>query len=105
MPVHVYGIPCEVERITDLANKYKLKVIYDAAHAFSIKKNNQSILKYGDLSILSFHATKVYNTIEGGAIISHSKEMKTKIDNLKNFGIIDDLNPIGLPTLFLYLSK
>ena len=79
MPVHVYGVPCEVEAIEKLAKKYNLKVIYDAAHAFAIKKNGQSIHNYGDLSILSFHATKVYNTIEGGAIISHSKEMKTKI--------------------------
>lgn len=90
MPVHVYGIPCEVEKIEALACKHNLKVIYDAAHAFGVKKNNKSILKYGDLSILSFHATKVYNTIEGGAIISHSKEMKKKIDNLKNFGIVNE---------------
>ncbi len=94
MPVHVYGVPCDVEKIEGLARKHNLKVIYDAAHAFGIKKNNQSILNYGDLSILSFHATKVYNTIEGGAIISHSKEMKTKIDNLKNFGIVDELTVV-----------
>jgi dTDP-4-amino-4,6-dideoxygalactose transaminase len=94
MPVHVYGVPCHVEEIEALADKHNLKVIYDAAHAFGVKKNNQSILKYGDLSILSFHATKVYNTIEGGAIISHSKEMKTKVDNLKNFGIIDELTVV-----------
>ena len=90
MPVHVYGVPCDIEKIDRFAKKHNLKVIYDAAHAFGVKRNNQSILNYGDLSILSFHATKVYNTIEGGAIISHSKEMKTKIDNLKNFGIVNE---------------
>lgn len=86
MPVHVYGNPCELEKIQAIADKHGLKVIYDAAHAFGVKKNNKSILNYGDLSILSFHATKVFSTIEGGAIISHSKEMKHHIDNLKNFG-------------------
>jgi dTDP-4-amino-4,6-dideoxygalactose transaminase len=94
MPVHVYGVPCDVENIEALAEKHNLKVIYDAAHAFGVQKNGKSVLKYGDLSILSFHATKVFNTIEGGAIISHSKEMKTKIDNLKNFGIIDELTVV-----------
>ena len=86
MPVHVYGNPCQVEEIQEIANKYGLKVIYDAAHAFGVKKHGDSILNYGDLSVLSFHATKVFNTIEGGAIISHSPEMKHHIDNLKNFG-------------------
>ncbi len=86
MPVHVYGNPCEVEEIDRIAKKHNLKVIYDAAHAFGVKKNGESILNFGDLSILSFHATKVYSTIEGGAIISHTPEMKHRIDNLKNFG-------------------
>jgi dTDP-4-amino-4,6-dideoxygalactose transaminase len=90
MPVHVYGKPCDVDGIKKLADKYKLKIIYDAAHAFGVKYKEQSVLNYGDLSILSFHATKVFNTIEGGAIISHTKEMKTKIDNLKNFGIVNE---------------
>lgn len=94
VPVHVYGTPCEVEKLEKLAEKYNLKVIYDAAHAFGINYKGQSILNYGDLSILSFHATKVYNTIEGGAIVSHTKEMKTKIDNLKNFGIVDELTVV-----------
>ncbi|MCO6499203.1 MAG: aminotransferase class I/II-fold pyridoxal phosphate-dependent enzyme, partial [Vicingus serpentipes] len=94
MPVHVYGVPCDVEGIEALAKKHNLKVIYDAAHAFGVKYKEQSVLNYGDLSILSFHATKVFNTIEGGAIISHTKEMKTKIDNLKNFGIIDELTVV-----------
>jgi len=86
MPVHVYGNPCKMNEIQKIADKYGLKVIYDAAHAFGVKKDNVSILNQGDLSILSFHATKVYSTIEGGAIICHSQEMKHHIDNLKNFG-------------------
>ena len=86
MPVHVYGNPCDVGEIQRIADKHNLKVIYDAAHAFGVKKNGISVLNNGDLSVLSFHATKVYSTIEGGAIISHSSEMKHHIDNLKNFG-------------------
>lgn len=90
MPVHVYGIPCDNRKIEAIAKKHNLKVIYDAAHAFGVEKNGESILNYGDLSILSFHATKVFNTIEGGAIISHDIETKNKIDKLKNFGIVDE---------------
>jgi dTDP-4-amino-4,6-dideoxygalactose transaminase len=86
MPVHVYGNPCKMEEIQRIADKHGLKVIYDAAHAFGVKKDNNSILNQGDLSILSFHATKVFSTIEGGAIICHTEEMKHHIDNLKNFG-------------------
>jgi dTDP-4-amino-4,6-dideoxygalactose transaminase len=86
MPVHVYGNPCQMNEIQRIADKYNLKVIYDAAHAFGVRKNGVSILNYGDLSVLSFHATKVYSTIEGGAIVCHSEEMKHHIDNLKNFG-------------------
>ncbi|MDR2146044.1 MAG: DegT/DnrJ/EryC1/StrS family aminotransferase [Tannerella sp.] len=86
MPVHVYGNPCQVDEIQRIADKYQLKVIYDAAHAFGVKKDGNSIMKYGDLSVLSFHATKVYSTIEGGAIVCHTSEMKHHIDNLKNFG-------------------
>jgi dTDP-4-amino-4,6-dideoxygalactose transaminase len=86
LPVHVYGNPCQMERIQQIADKYNLKVIYDAAHAFGVKHHGTSVLNCGDLSVLSFHATKVYSTIEGGAIISHSAEMKHHIDNLKNFG-------------------
>ncbi|MDH6355290.1 dTDP-4-amino-4,6-dideoxygalactose transaminase [Dysgonomonas sp. PH5-45] len=86
MPVHVYGNPCQVDKIQKIADKHNLKVIYDAAHAFGVEKNGISILNYGDLSILSFHATKVYSTIEGGAIVCHSDEMKHHLDNLKNFG-------------------
>ena len=86
MPVHVYGHPAKIEGIQKIAEKYKLKVIYDAAHAFGVKKNGLSILNAGDLSVLSFHATKIFSTIEGGAVICHSEEMKHHIDNLKNFG-------------------
>ena len=90
MPVHVYGNPCDTERIDALAKKYNLKVIYDAAHAFGVTVNGKSILEAGDMSTLSFHATKTYNTIEGGALICHSAEMKQQIDYLKNFGFEDE---------------
>ena len=86
MPVYVYGQPCDNEQIDAIAKKYNLKVIYDAAHAFGVRKDGQSILNWGDISTLSFHATKVYGTIEGGALVCHSAEMKFQIDNLKNFG-------------------
>lgn len=86
MPVHVYGCPCDVEAIDAIAKKHNLKVIYDAAHAFGVRMNGKSILEYGDISTLSFHATKVYNTIEGGAMVMHTSEMKYDVDNLKNFG-------------------
>ncbi len=86
MPVHCYGIPCDVEKIQAIAEKHNLKVIYDAAHTFGVKINGKSILEYGDMSTLSFHATKVYNTLEGGALVVRSAEMKQKIDFLKNFG-------------------
>ncbi|WP_305832175.1 DegT/DnrJ/EryC1/StrS family aminotransferase [Photobacterium leiognathi] len=86
LPVHVYGNPCDHQAIQTIADKYDLKVIYDAAHAFGVKKDDCSVLNWGDLSILSFHATKAYSTIEGGAIICHTPEMKQKLDKLKNFG-------------------
>lgn len=86
MPVHCYGKPCKTEEIDAIARKHGIKVIYDAAHAFGVKVNGESILNAGDISTLSFHATKVYNTIEGGALVCHSAEMKHQIDNLKNFG-------------------
>lgn len=91
MPVHVYGNPCKVDEIQRIADKYGLKVIYDAAHAFGVKMNGNSVLNFGDLSVLSFHATKVYSTIEGGAVICHSAEMKHHLDNLKNFGFQDEI--------------
>jgi dTDP-4-amino-4,6-dideoxygalactose transaminase len=90
LPVHIYGNPCNTEKIERIADKYDLKVIYDAAHAFGVKQNGETILNYGDLSILSFHATKVFNTIEGGAIISHDAKTKKRVDNLKNFGIVGE---------------
>ena len=95
MPVHVYGVPCDVERIQEIADKYNLKVIYDAAHAFGVRINGNSVLNYGDMSTLSFHATKVYNTVEGGALVCHSKEMKQKIDYLKNFGFEDEVTVVA----------
>jgi dTDP-4-amino-4,6-dideoxygalactose transaminase len=94
LPVHVYGNPCNVEKIQNIAYKYGLKLIYDAAHAFGVKINGTSIGNFGDLSILSFHATKVFNTFEGGAIISHNEETKTKIDQLKNFGFTGETTVI-----------
>ncbi|MUK67953.1 DegT/DnrJ/EryC1/StrS family aminotransferase [Aliivibrio fischeri] len=90
LPVHVYGNPCDHQAIQSIADKYDLKVIYDAAHAFGVKKDECSILNWGDLSILSFHATKAYSTIEGGAIICHTPEMKKKLDKLKSFGFDSD---------------
>ena len=86
MPVHVYGTPCDTTRIQEIADKYGLKVIYDAAHAFGVEVGGESILSYGDMSTLSFHATKVYNTVEGGALICHDEKTKKRIDYLKNFG-------------------
>lgn len=86
MPVHVYGNPCNLEAFQRLADSYNLKLIYDAAHAFGVEVNGNSILNFGDLSILSFHATKVFNTFEGGAIVCHDEKMKRHIDDLKNFG-------------------
>lgn len=91
MPVHVYGNPCQMNEIQRIADKHGLKVIYDAAHAFGVRDKENSILNYGDLSVLSFHATKVFSTIEGGAIICHTEEMKHHIDNLKNFGFRGEL--------------
>lgn len=91
LPVHVYGNPCKMEAIQNVADKHGLKVIYDAAHAFGVKKDGESILGFGNLSILSFHATKVFNTFEGGAIICHDAQTKHHIDNLKNFGFRDEI--------------
>lgn len=95
MPVHCYGYPCDYKQIDIIAKENNIKVIYDAAHAFAVSDENGSILNHGDLSILSFHATKVFNTFEGGAIICHSAEMKIKIDQLKNFGITDELTVVA----------
>lgn len=95
LPVHVYGNPCAVNEIQQIADIYGLKVIYDAAHAFGVKLNGNSILNFGDLSILSFHATKSFNTIEGGAIICHDETTKKRIDFLKNFGFADEVTVVA----------
>ena len=95
MPVHVYGKPCDTKAIQDIADKYGLKVIYDAAHAFGVEVNGESILNAGDMSTLSFHATKVYNTIEGGAMIMHDEKTKKRIDYLKNFGFAGETEVVG----------
>lgn len=95
MPVHVYGKPCDTKAIQDIADKYGLKVIYDAAHAFGVEVNGESILNAGDMSTLSFHATKVYNTIEGGAMIMHDAKTKQRIDYLKNFGFAGETEVVA----------
>lgn len=117
LPVHVYGNPCDVDAIQDIADKYGLKVIYDAAHAFKVevdptvngyhslqtsslptgegREEAVSILNAGDISTLSFHATKVYNTVEGGAMVMHDAKMKKRIDYLKNFGFADEVTVVG----------
>lgn len=108
MPVHVYGKPCDTKRIQEIADKYGLKVIYDAAHAFGVEvpaeeyglkaydeKGLAGLMNAGDMSTLSFHATKVFNTIEGGALVVHDEKMKRHIDNLKNFGITDEVTVVA----------
>jgi len=95
LPVHVYGNPCAVDRIQEIADIYGLKIIYDAAHAFGVKLNGQSILNLGDMSILSFHATKVYNTFEGGAIICHDDKVRRRINFLKNFGFAGETTVVA----------
>ena len=95
MPVHCYGHPCDVDAIQRIADIYNLKVIYDAAHAFGVEDQTGSILRYGDLSILSFHATKVFNTFEGGAIICPDAKTKQRIDHLKNFGFVNEVTVIA----------
>ena len=95
LPVHVYGKPCDTEAIQAIADKYGLKVIYDAAHAFGVEVNGESILNAGDMSTLSFHATKVFNTIEGGAMVMHDEKTKKRIDYLKNFGFANEVEVVG----------
>ncbi|WP_130626265.1 DegT/DnrJ/EryC1/StrS family aminotransferase [Enterobacter sp. A8] len=95
LPVHCYGIPCNVQEIQRIADMYDLRVIYDAAHAFGVKEQGESILNHGDLSVLSFHATKVFNTIEGGAIICQDAKMKKRIDDLKNFGFANETTVVA----------
>ena len=95
MPVHVYGKPCKTKEIREIANKYGLKVIYDAAHAFGVEINGESILNFGDMATLSFHATKVYNTLEGGALVVHDEQTKKRIDYLKNFGFASETEVVA----------
>ncbi|PQK95948.1 DegT/DnrJ/EryC1/StrS family aminotransferase [Pantoea ananatis] len=95
LPVHCYGIPCDVEGIQRIADNYGLKVIYDAAHCFGVKQDGVSVLNHGDLSILSFHATKVFNTFEGGAIVCPNASVKRRIDFLKNFGFADETTVVA----------
>lgn len=95
MPVHVYGNPCDTEALQGIADKYGLRIIYDAAHAFGVKRDGKSILEAGDISTLSFHATKTYNTVEGGALICHDPETKKRIDYLKNFGFAGETEVVA----------
>jgi dTDP-4-amino-4,6-dideoxygalactose transaminase len=95
MPVHCYGNPCDVDTIQAIADRYNLRVIYDAAHAFGVQCHCGSVLNHGDLSVLSFHATKVFNTFEGGAIVSHDAKTKQRIDRLKNFGFVDEVTVVA----------
>jgi dTDP-4-amino-4,6-dideoxygalactose transaminase len=95
LPVHCYGRPCDVDHIQSIADNYNLRVIYDAAHAFGVKHNGSSLLRFGDLSVLSFHATKVFTTFEGGAIVSPDVKTKQRIDHLKNFGFVNELTVVA----------
>ena len=95
MPVHCYGKPCDMERIQAIADKYGLRVIYDAAHAFGVEVNGKSVLEQGDMATLSFHATKVYNTLEGGALVIHDEQTKKRIDFLKNFGFAGETEVVA----------
>ena len=95
MPVHCYGNPCDVDAIQKIADNYNLRVIYDAAHAFGVEDAGGSVLRHGDMSVLSFHATKVFNTFEGGAIICHDAKTKQRIDHLKNFGFVDETTVVA----------
>lgn len=95
LPVHVYGQPCRIKEIQDIADKYGLRVIYDAAHAFGVEVEGESILNAGDISTLSFHATKVFNTIEGGAMVMKDEITKQRIDYLKNFGFANEVEVVA----------
>lgn len=95
LPVHCYGQPCDVGTIQQVADNYNLKVIYDAAHAFGVRLHSESVLRHGDLSVLSFHATKVFNTFEGGAIVCPDAKTKQRIDHLKNFGFVDETTVVA----------
>lgn len=96
LPVHCYGFPCDVQQFAEIGRKHRLPVIYDAAHAFGVKNEGISLLGAGDLAIVSFHATKVFSTFEGGAVISFSKETRKKIEQVRNFGIQDEITILGV---------
>ncbi|WP_422389468.1 DegT/DnrJ/EryC1/StrS family aminotransferase [Burkholderia pyrrocinia] len=95
LPVHVYGYPCDVDAIERIADTYGLRVLYDAAHAFGVRRHGRSVLEFGDMSVLSFHGTKIFNTFEGGALICRDAKTKRRIDHLKNFGFVDEVTVIG----------
>lgn len=95
MPVHVYGNPCRHEELKKIADTYGLKLFYDAAHVFGVRKDGASVCDWGDLSMLSFHATKVFNTFEGGALITNDPQLKARIDFLKNFGFADEITVVA----------
>jgi dTDP-4-amino-4,6-dideoxygalactose transaminase len=95
MPVHVYGNPCRHERLKEIADTYGLRLFYDAAHVFGVKKDGSSVCDWGDLSMLSFHATKVFNTLEGGALVTNDETLKKRIDLLRNFGFKDEVTVIA----------
>ena len=95
LPVHCYGNRCDVDGIREVADRHGLRVIYDAAHAFGVEDDGGSVLRHGDLAVLSFHATKVFNTFEGGAIVCHDDEMKLRIDRLKNFGFVNETTVVA----------
>ena len=95
MPVHCYGNPCDVQEISRIAKAYNLRVIYDAAHAFAVQDDGGSILRHGDLSVLSFHATKVFNTFEGGAVICPDEQTYQRISHLKNFGFVNETSVVA----------
>ncbi|MGH8516736.1 MAG: DegT/DnrJ/EryC1/StrS family aminotransferase, partial [Panacagrimonas sp.] len=95
VPVHVYGIPCQVERLQRIAERHGVKLIYDAAHAFGVNDQGGSVLRHGDMSILSFHATKVFTTFEGGALVCRDAATKAHVDHLKNFGFTDEVTVVA----------
>ena len=94
MPMHCYGNTCDVEAINSIAQRYRLPVVYDACHSFGVEDEGGSVFRHGDMSVVSFHATKVFNTFEGGLLVSRSKEMKQRVDHLKNFGFVDETTVI-----------
>ena len=94
MPMHCYGNTCDVEAINSIAQRYRLPVVYDACHSFGVEDEGGSVFRHGDISVVSFHATKVFNTFEGGLLVSRSKEMKQRVDHLKNFGFVDETTVI-----------